>query len=68
MPPHDDQLPERLRRRVAEDVRRISETRVTHGAHFEQLQLFLGNLRVENVNWFGVIVEGRRSEYDEGRS
>lgn len=65
MPPHDDQLPERLRRRVAEDVRRISETRVTLGAHLEQFQFFLGDFGVENIDGFAIVVEGRRSEYNE---
>lgn len=65
MPPHDNQLPERLRRRVAEDVRRISETRVAFGAHLEQLQFFLGDFRVENIDWFAIVVEGRRSKYNE---
>lgn len=68
MPPHHDELPERLRRRVAEDVRRISETRVAFGAHFEQLQLLLGDLRVEDIDWLRVVVEGRRSEYDQRRT
>lgn len=68
MPPHDDQLPERLRRRVAEDVRRISETRVTFRAHLQELQLLLRDLRVQNVYRLRVVVEGRRPEYNERRT
>lgn len=68
MPPHHDQLPERLRRRVAEDVRRISETRVTLRAHFEQLQFLFGNFRIQDVDRLRIVVKRRRPEYYQSSS
>lgn len=55
-----DQLPERCREPKL-------MLYILHRAHFQQLELLFGDLRVEDVDWLGVVVEAGRLEDNRNR-